>query len=53
MFMDFLNAVKGSVEQIDCMIEAKKKDEALFQLMCDLKGYPNIEIIDGASFLIK
>ncbi|MCF6138663.1 UV DNA damage repair endonuclease UvsE [Pseudalkalibacillus berkeleyi] len=53
MFMDFLNKIKGSVEQIDCMIEAKKKDEALFKLMQDLKTYNNIEIIDGASFYIK
>ncbi|MGP4078816.1 UV DNA damage repair endonuclease UvsE [Pseudalkalibacillus sp. R45] len=53
MFMDFLNEIKGSVDQIDCMIEAKKKDEALFKLMEDLKHYNNIEIIDGASFRIK
>ncbi|WP_221566846.1 UV DNA damage repair endonuclease UvsE [Alkalihalobacillus sp. TS-13] len=53
MFMDFLNEIKGSVDQIDCMIEAKKKDEALFKLMEDLKHYNNIDIIDGASFHIK
>jgi UV DNA damage endonuclease len=53
MFMDFLNEIKGSVDQVDCMIEAKKKDEALFKLMEDLKHYNNIEIIDGASFRIK
>lgn len=53
MFLDFLNGMKGSTPQLDCMIEAKQKDEALFQLMDDLKQYPEIEIIDGASFLIK
>ncbi|WP_349408548.1 UV DNA damage repair endonuclease UvsE [Pseudalkalibacillus sp. SCS-8] len=53
MFMDFLNQIKGSVEQIDCMIEAKKKDEALFKLMRDLKDHPNVEIVDGASFYVK
>ncbi|MGM7702815.1 UV DNA damage repair endonuclease UvsE [Pseudalkalibacillus sp. Hm43] len=53
MFMDFLNQIKGSVDQIDCMIEAKKKDEALFQLMRDLKDHPNVEIVDGASFYVK
>ncbi|WP_408007706.1 UV DNA damage repair endonuclease UvsE [Pseudalkalibacillus sp. A8] len=53
MFMDFLNEIKGSVDQIDCMIEAKRKDEALFKLMDDIKQYENIEINDGASFYIK
>ncbi|WP_404469378.1 UV DNA damage repair endonuclease UvsE [Sutcliffiella horikoshii] len=53
MFMDFLQGIKGSVPEINCMIEAKKKDEALFQLMEEMKSYPEIEIIDGASFKIK
>lgn len=52
MFMEFLSKIKGSVPQIDCMIEAKQKDDALFKLMEDLKVQPNIEIIDGASFKI-
>ena len=50
--MEFLSKIKGSVPQIDCMIEAKQKDDALFKLMEDLKVQPNIEIIDGASFKI-
>ncbi|TYS63437.1 UV DNA damage repair endonuclease UvsE [Sutcliffiella horikoshii] len=53
MFMDFLQPIKGSVPEIHCMIEAKKKDEALFQLMEEMKNYAEIEIIDGASFRIK
>lgn len=53
MFMDFLQGMKGSVPEIHCMIEAKKKDEALFQLMKEMKNYAEIEIIDGASFKIK
>ncbi|PLT35539.1 UV DNA damage repair endonuclease UvsE [Bacillus sp. V5-8f] len=52
MFMDFLEEIKGSVSQIDCMIEAKQKDDALFTLMEDLKQFSNIEITDGASFYI-
>ncbi|MGY3716885.1 UV DNA damage repair endonuclease UvsE [Sutcliffiella cohnii] len=52
MFMDFLNKIKGSVPEIDCMIEAKMKDHALFQLVKDLKKYPNVEMLDGASFSI-
>ncbi|MDG5789584.1 UV DNA damage repair endonuclease UvsE [Evansella sp. AB-P1] len=52
MFLQFLNEIKGSVPQIDCMIEAKQKDRALFKLMHDLKFRSEIEIIDGASFKI-
>ncbi|RSL33996.1 UV DNA damage repair endonuclease UvsE [Salibacterium salarium] len=52
MFLRFLRTVKGSVTEMDCMIEAKKKDEALFYLMEDLKHHPDIEIVDGASFFI-
>jgi UV DNA damage endonuclease len=53
MFFTFLNEIKGSIPQIDCMIEAKKKDEALFRLMEDIKKREDIEIIDGSSFHIK
>lgn len=53
MFMDFLNGIKGSVPEIHCMIEAKKKDLALFKLAEDLKQSPGIEKIDGSSFLLK
>lgn len=53
MFLDFLQNVKGSVPEIDCMIEAKEKDAALFRLMEDLRTEPCIEIIDQASFSIR
>ena len=53
MFFDFLNAIKGSVPQIDCMIEAKKKDEALFFLMDVIGKREDVEIIDGSSFYLK
>ncbi|WP_078382401.1 UV DNA damage repair endonuclease UvsE [Sutcliffiella halmapala] len=52
MFIDFLSKVKGSVAEIHCMIEAKKKDGALFRLMSDLQAVGEIEIVDGASFII-
>ncbi|MEY8350458.1 UV DNA damage repair endonuclease UvsE [Bacillus cereus] len=52
-FLSFLRKIKGSVPQIDCMIEAKKKDEALFQLIRDLGTKPEVEIIDGGSFYMK
>ncbi|MBU9713409.1 UV DNA damage repair endonuclease UvsE [Evansella tamaricis] len=52
MFMEFLSKVKGSVPQIDCMIEAKQKDRALFKLMSELRKRVEVKIIDGASFEI-
>ncbi|MCA1032957.1 UV DNA damage repair endonuclease UvsE [Bacillus timonensis] len=52
MFMRFLNEIKGSVDQIDCMIEAKKKDNALFRLVEELQSKAEVEMIDQASFKI-
>ncbi|OCA89345.1 UV damage endonuclease UvsE [Bacillus sp. FJAT-27225] len=53
MFLEFLHGIKGSVPELDCMIEAKAKDAALFKLMGDLKSEAGIEIIDGASFYMN
>ncbi|MDX8366237.1 UV DNA damage repair endonuclease UvsE [Cytobacillus sp. IB215665] len=53
MFMRFLSEIKGSISQIDCMIEAKRKDEALFTIMEQLKMVEHIEIIDGSTFYMK
>jgi UV DNA damage endonuclease len=50
MFISFLQKVKGSVPEIYCMIEAKRKDEALFKLVEDLKKTEGMKWIDGASF---
>ncbi|WP_342431466.1 UV DNA damage repair endonuclease UvsE [Neobacillus sp. FSL H8-0543] len=50
MFFDFLKEIKGSTPQIDCMIEAKMKDEALFKLMEEIKQRKDVEVIDGSSF---
>ncbi|MGG6431933.1 UV DNA damage repair endonuclease UvsE [Anoxybacillus sp. D401a] len=52
-FMNFLHEVKGTVSHIDCMLEAKQKDEALFRLVSELKKYDEIEWIDGASFYVR
>ncbi len=52
MFLDFANRVNGSVPQIDCMIEAKQKDQALFKLMANLRGTGRIEPVDGARFYL-
>ncbi|KAB2336290.1 UV DNA damage repair endonuclease UvsE [Cytobacillus depressus] len=53
MFFQFLKEIKGSVPQIDCMIEAKRKDEALFRLIDEIKARDDVEIIDGSSFYLK
>ncbi|KAA0544580.1 UV DNA damage repair endonuclease UvsE [Bacillus sp. BGMRC 2118] len=52
-FLDFLHTVKGSVDQIDCMIEAKKKDDALFRLMEGLASEPGIEKVNDSTFEIR
>ncbi|MFC5602765.1 UV DNA damage repair endonuclease UvsE [Sporosarcina koreensis] len=52
MFFRFLNEIKGSVPHIDCMIEAKRKDDALFSLVEKIKGREGIEMIDGSSFYL-
>ncbi|XQY92106.1 UV DNA damage repair endonuclease UvsE [Metabacillus sp. HB246100] len=52
MFMKFLTAVKGSVARIDCMIEAKQKDNALFELVNELKKRQGIEWLDATTFKI-
>ncbi|MFC5702483.1 UV DNA damage repair endonuclease UvsE [Cohnella faecalis] len=51
--MSFMLAIAGETPAIDVMIEAKRKDEALFKLMDDLRvleaaGGP-VKIVDGAS----
>jgi UV DNA damage endonuclease len=53
MFIGFLNEIKGSIPQIDCMIEAKQKDKALFKLVEDLKKYPEVTFESKANFTIK
>ena len=53
MLFEFLNKIKGSVPEIHCMIEAKKKDEALFALIEDIKKREDVEMIDGSSFYLK
>ncbi|TCN18011.1 UV DNA damage repair endonuclease UvsE [Mesobacillus foraminis] len=49
MFMRFLEKIKGSVPEIHCMIEAKRKDEALFRLSKDLRQMDGVEMINQAS----
>ncbi|MED4452627.1 UV DNA damage repair endonuclease UvsE [Metabacillus fastidiosus] len=53
MFFNFLKEINGSIPHIDCMIEAKQKDAALFRLMEDVKKRNDVELIDGSSFHLK
>ncbi|WP_226034799.1 UV DNA damage repair endonuclease UvsE [Aquibacillus saliphilus] len=50
MFLSFIHEVKGSVDTVDCMIEAKKKDDALFQLVRELKEDKSIKWINESTF---
>ncbi|OIJ09783.1 UV damage endonuclease UvsE [Anaerobacillus arseniciselenatis] len=50
--MRLLHEVKGSVEQIDVMIEAKMKDDALFKLMEQLKQRNDCSLLSEASIEI-
>ncbi|WP_277585541.1 UV DNA damage repair endonuclease UvsE [Psychrobacillus antarcticus] len=53
MFFRFLKEIKGTVPQIDCMIEAKSNDEALFTLIKQIENREDVEMIDGSSFYLK
>ncbi|MEN2466897.1 UV DNA damage repair endonuclease UvsE [Ornithinibacillus sp. JPR2-1] len=53
LFFDFLHEIRGSIPQIDCMIEAKQKDKALFKLMEEIKNRDDVEVVDGSSFNLK
>jgi len=53
MFMTFLNEIKGSVPEIHCMIEAKQKDGALFQLVRDLKERGGFKWLDQTNFVVE
>ncbi len=52
-FIIFLNEIKHLNCDIDIMIEAKKKDEALFRLVRELKYKTNYQFIDETTLIIK
>lgn len=52
-FIEFLNEIKHLNCDIDIMIEAKKKDEALFRLVRELKYKKNYQFIDETTFIIE
>ncbi len=47
--IQFLKSIRSSTSHLDVMIEAKKKDNALFQLIEDFKKDKEIQIKDQAS----
>lgn len=51
-FIQFIELVKVYNQDIDIMIEAKKKDEALFRLVRELKYKTNYTFIDDTSFVV-
>lgn len=51
-FIKFINIIKKENRNIDIMLEAKKKDEALFRLIRELKYQTNIKFLDDTSFMI-
>ena len=51
-FIKFINEIKFCDIDFDIMIEAKKKDEALFKLVRELKYLTNYQFIDETSFIV-
>ena len=51
-FIQFLECLKNLDTDIDIMIEAKKKDEALFRLVRELKYKTDFYFLDDTSFII-
>lgn len=48
-FLNFAKSIAGMTPRLDVMIEAKKKDDALFTLMRELEQRPGIVRLSGAS----
>lgn len=51
-FIDFLENIKFINKDLDIMIEAKGKDEAVFKLIRELKYKTNYKFVDDTSFII-
>ncbi|OXM84962.1 UV DNA damage repair endonuclease UvsE [Paenibacillus rigui] len=50
VLMEFLRSIAAITPRLDVMIEAKKKDEALFKLMEDVRAHPDVRVLTQASF---
>lgn len=51
-FINFLNILKPLNKNVDIMIEAKAKDDALFRLIRELKYKMNYNFLDETSFIL-
>ena len=51
-FIEFIENIKHLNYDIDIMIEAKKKDEAMFRLIRELKYKTNYVFVDDTSFMV-
>lgn len=51
-FIEFIESIKHLNYDIDIMLEAKAKDEALFRLVRQLKYYTDYKFIDETSFYL-
>ena len=51
-FINFIESIKFVNRDIDIMIEAKKKDEALFKLVRELKYKTSYKFIDDTTFIV-
>ena len=51
-FISFLEKIKIYRQDIDIMIEAKAKDEALFKLVRELKYKTDYQFIDDTTFIV-
>ena len=47
--IELVTGNNGLVDQIDCMLEAKQKDFAVFELLNQLKGLDDFSILNGAT----
>lgn len=52
-FIKFIEKIKNINCDFDIMIEAKKKDEAMFKLIRELKYYTDYKFIDETTFYTK
>ena len=52
-FISFLNILKNYPNDVDIMLEAKAKDDALFRLVRELKYKQNYHFLDETTFLLK
>ena len=52
-FIAFINIIKDFGKDVDIMLEAKAKDDAMFRLIRELKYKTNYKFIDDTTFEVK